>query len=378
MEQSINSDLFWVDTPKALAKAAEKLKTCRFLAVDTESNSLYAYQEQVCLIQFSTGREDYLIDPLALDDLSALADIFCDSGIEKIFHAAEYDVICLKRDFGFEFVNIFDTMLAGRMLKYEQIGLAAMLEKEFGILLDKHFQRADWAERPLSEEQKAYARLDTHYLIDLRHRLNTALEEKGLSDLAREDFSRMTRVHANELENTATHFWKLAHKENLDLQQLAVLYELYIYRDRVARARNKPVFKIIGDKTLLEIAEKIPRTPDALGKISGMNKRMVIIHSDGLLAAIGRGLAGKAPPRPLRVRPSSRFTNLHEALRAWRKERAQRLGIESDIVLPREVMETITREMPFTREDLWKIMSDLPWRFHQYGQEILEIVKNQE
>ncbi|MEM5773869.1 MAG: ribonuclease D, partial [Anaerolineaceae bacterium] len=154
-----------MDQPSALRKMVHDLARCRFVAVDTESNSLYAYQEQVCLIQFSTGDQDYLVDPLAIRDLSSLEPLFSSPHIEKIFHAAEYDIICLKRDFGFSFANIFDTMLAGRILKFDQIGLAAMLETEYGIVLDKRFQRANWAERPLSEEQKAYARLDTHYLI---------------------------------------------------------------------------------------------------------------------------------------------------------------------------------------------------------------------
>lgn len=370
--------MIWVDKPSALSKMVKDLACCSHVAVDTESNSLYAYQEQVCLIQFSTGSQDYLIDPLALKDLTTLESIFCSPDIEKIFHAAEYDIICLKRDFDFSFVNIFDTMLAGRILKYEQIGLAAMLETEFGIVLDKRFQRANWAERPLSDEQKAYARLDTHYLIELRNRLNEVLEEKGLSALAREDFERMTKVHAGIPENDNAHFWKLAYKQFLDQRQMAVLYELYQYRDRVARARNKPVFKVMGDKTLLDIAEKLPTSRDELLKLFGVNQRTVSMHGGEILAAIQRGQAGKLPQRPVRRQPNGRFINLHEALRLWRKVTAQKLGIESDVVLPRDVMEVIAKENPTNREALQSIMSDLPWRFEEYGDEILEVVHNQE
>lgn len=367
-----------MDTPAAAAEMAENLKTCRQLAVDTESNSLFAYREQVCLIQFSTGVQDYLVDPLAVDDLSLLGPIFSNPGIEKIFHAAEYDIICMKRDFGFTFANIFDTMLAARILQYEAIGLAAMLETEFGIVLDKRYQRANWAERPLSEDQKAYARLDSYYLIDLRNRLYNALEEKRLLDLAGEDFERLTHVHANNSENGLAHFWKLAVKENLGVKELSVLYEVYQYRDRVARARNRPVFKVLGDQTLLEISEVMPLNRDMLACIIGMNKHMLGIHTDGVLAAVQRGLAGKPPQRPARPHPGSRFIGLHEALRNWRKEKAKTLGIESDIVLPRDVMEIIAKEAPANREQLQKIMADLPWRFSQYGQEVLEIIRKGE
>ena len=149
------------------------------VAVDTESNSLYAYREQVCLIQFSTPREDYLVDPLAIRDLSLLGPLFADPKIEKIFHAAEYDLICLERDFEFRFANLFDTMMAARILGREELGLGALLEQEFGVVLDKRYQRANWGQRPLPADLLAYARLDTHYLIQLRQRLHDELSWQG-------------------------------------------------------------------------------------------------------------------------------------------------------------------------------------------------------
>jgi len=155
----------FINQPAALEALAETLlgETC--IAVDTESNSLYAYREQVCLIQFSTRQRDMLVDPLALDDLSALREVFSSEGIEKVFHAAEYDLICLRRDFGFEFSNIFDTMVAGRILGRDEVGLGAMLLREFNVQVDKRHQRANWGQRPLPEHLLNYAQYDTHYLI---------------------------------------------------------------------------------------------------------------------------------------------------------------------------------------------------------------------
>ncbi len=158
------------------------------IAVDTESNSLHAYHERVCLIQFSTTEQDYILDPLALEDLSLLGPIFANPQIEKIFHAAEYDLICLRRDYGFTFSNIFDTMQAGRILGRKQAGLDRLLEDKFGVKVNKRFQKADWAVRPLSRDLLVYARLDTHYLIPLSNLLKADLEEKGLWQLALEDF----------------------------------------------------------------------------------------------------------------------------------------------------------------------------------------------
>jgi len=172
-----------ITQPAALEKLARRLARHSILGVDTESNSLFAYREQVCLIQFSTSDEDALVDPLALDDLSPLADIFASPKIEKIFHAAEYDLICLKRDFGFSFANLFDTMVAARILGWEEIGLGSILKAEFDVQLDKRFQRANWGKRPLAAELINYASRDTHYLIPLRDRLWSDLQRQGMAHL---------------------------------------------------------------------------------------------------------------------------------------------------------------------------------------------------
>ncbi len=156
--------------------------TCQSrIAVDTESNSLHAYRERVCLIQFSTAETDYLVDPLTLENLDILGPIFSDPEIEKVFHAAEYDLICLRRDYGFEFANLFDTMQAGRILGRKQAGLDRLIEEKFNLKVNKRFQKADWGARPLSPDLMLYARLDTHFLLPLRDLLKTELEEKGFS-----------------------------------------------------------------------------------------------------------------------------------------------------------------------------------------------------
>ncbi len=205
-----NHELVWVARPKDLLGMADDLAQQSIIGVDTESNSLFAYQEQVCLIQFSTEFTDYLVDPLAIMDLSSLGPIFADPNIEKVFHAAEYDLICLKRDFGFMFRNLFDTMLAARILGRPGLGLGTMLEAEFGIEVDKRYQRANWARRPLSPEMKHYARMDTHYLLPLRNILLEALEETNRLVLAMEDFQRLTTVQPSNHENGSSNCWRIS------------------------------------------------------------------------------------------------------------------------------------------------------------------------
>ena len=158
----------WVATQQDLQEMTGSISTEPVLAIDTESNSLFAYRERVCLVQISTPATDYLVDPLSITDLSPLAPIFANRTQQKIFHAAEYDVICLKRDYRFEIHNVFDTMIAARILGEPQVGLGSMLSTYFSITLDKRYQRADWAKRPIPPAMLDYARMDTHFLFALK------------------------------------------------------------------------------------------------------------------------------------------------------------------------------------------------------------------
>jgi len=368
------SELIWVERPQELHKAVASLLRYPRLAVDTESNSLYAYREQVCLIQVSTGESDYLIDPLALDDLSPLGEVFASPQIEKIFHAAEYDLICLKRDFGFSFANLFDTMLAGRILGRSETGLAAMLKNEFGIRLDKKYQRANWGRRPLPRELLDYARLDTYYLLPLRERLAEELHQRGRWELAREDFHRLcfTAVPA---ANGASNCWRISGSRTLSPHEAAVLHELYRYREQKAREANLPLFKVLSDESLLKLALDQPNSLEALAVSNILSPRQIQRHGEGLLRAIQRGrrAAPLYPPNGS-TRPAEDMLQRLEALREWRKQAGRMLEVPSDVVLPRDVLEEIAHACPRTLDELASVMHDLPWRFQQFGKQILSVI----
>jgi ribonuclease D len=378
MISPLNDAPIWVDTPTDLQALVTDLLQQKMLAVDTESNSLYAYREQVCLIQFSTEDQDYLVDPLALDDLSPLDEIFSSKKIEKIFHAAEYDIICLKRDFHFDFNNIFDTMQAARILGCENLGLGSLLEEEFGVKLDKHYQRANWGKRPLPQQLKDYARLDTHYLIPLHQRLNEKLKKKERLLLAREDFARVTQVPAGNHENGMGHFWRMVSKFELTQRKIAVLYELYEYRERMAQSMDRPVFKVLSERTLVLLAQIQPRSMEDLFNMQGFSARQAKRHGDGILQAIQRGLQSKPPQRNHRHQPDEEFIELYESLRNWRKQVGRSQGVESDVILPRETLESIARSRPQTLEELQQVMQDVPWRFDHFGKSILKTLKKTE
>jgi len=363
-----------ITRPQALRELTDTLAQESILAVDTESNSLFAYRERVCLIQFSTAEKDYLVDPLAIDDQSPLASIFASKRIEKIFHAAEYDIITLKRDFGFRFANLFDTMVAARILGWGELGLGSILKNEFGVQLNKRYQRANWGKRPLPADMLAYARLDTHYLIPLRNQLRSELKAKGRWALAVEDFRRLRYVNGRERANGNETCWRIKGVRDLSPQQAAVLMELCVYRDQVAQSINRPLFKVIGDQTLYAIACDWPDDLDALSQLPGMSYKQVRRHGKALLEAVQRGLRADPVTPPRHHRPSERFLARVEALRSWRKMVAHEMGVSSDVVLPRDLLNEIATQNPKRETELADVMEQVPWRMENFGDEILGVL----
>jgi ribonuclease D len=360
--------------PEALEELVAELAQEAVIAVDTESNSLYAYQEQVCLIQFSTTQKDYLVDPLSFEDASVLAPLFASASVEKVFHAAEYDVMTMKRDFGFEFDNLFDTMLAARILGWKKFGLGSILETHFGVRLNKRYQRANWGQRPLPRDMLAYAQLDTHYLIPLRDRLQAELKAAGRWDLAMEDFERLRHVDEHESNNVDESCWRVSGAYDLPAQRAAVLQELCLYRDKMAKSMDRPLFKVINDRSLLAIAETAPRSLKELRRLPGMSDRQVQRHGEGLLRAVEQGLSSEPLYPPRSPRPDEDYLERVDALRYWRKVTARQMGVNSDVVMPRDLLYTIASKNPRVERDLNVILDEVPWRRERFGGEILEVL----
>jgi len=367
-------ELVLIDQPQKLRDHIGELTSQNIIAVDTESNSLYAYQEQVCLIQFSTREKDYLIDSLLLPDLSALAPIFSSKKILKVFHAAEYDLICLFRDYGFQFNYLFDTMIAARTLGYQKIGLGSLLEQYFSIHMDKKYQRANWGRRPIKPEMLEYARLDSRFLIPLQEKLRVELEASGFWELALEDFERLTKDIEDTTSTSEEDFWKLPGARYLNPEQAAVLKSLYRFRDSEAKRRNRPPFKITSNQALVEIAKSCPKRQADLANLPTMCENWAKRYGAKLLQAVRAGM--KAPPErpPHHTRPEDSVLDRIDALREWRKLTGQSLGVPSDVILPRDVLNRLAWSHPANKRELKTQMSDVPYRFKRFGQEIFEII----
>lgn len=346
------------------------------MAIDLEANSMYAYRERVCLIQISIPEQDYIVDPLAKIDLSGLGDLLADPAVEKVFHAAEYDLILMKREFGWTLQNLFDTMWAARILGYPRYGLANLIESFFGVKLNKRYQKSNWCKRPLSADQLTYAQLDTHFLLRLRDHLDRELAENGRFTEARHIFQEQTHVEPANIAFDPDDFWSISGAYDLDRQQQAILKELNIYRDQQAARRNRPLFKIFSDRTLIELARAAPATEDELQDIHGMSKGQIRRYGKQLLAVIQKGQQQPPPSPPKRNRrPPDDVIDRYERLHAWRKKRARQRGVESDVIISREALWNIAWSNPRSQQMLAQIDLVEEWRSELYGAEMMDALR---
>ncbi|MCZ7541161.1 MAG: HRDC domain-containing protein [Anaerolineae bacterium] len=358
-----------------LRRAVDRLRGCSLLAVDTESNSLFAYTERVCLVQLSTRERDLIVDPLTVDDMSSLGDLLADPAIEVVFHAAEYDIISLKRDFGFGFANLFDTMMAARVCGWDKSGLGNILEEQFGVTVDKKHQRADWSRRPLPPDQLRYAQMDTHFLPMLRDRLRAELAAQNRLTEAREMFAALCALPAAEYHFDAEGYWRIQAVRDMGLRQVAIARELYLLRDSIARRLNRPPFKVFTDRALVALAELAPRSLEDLRSVAGLSVHLVQRDGAAIVEAVARGRQAEPPRPPQRRKPlDPAIQERYEALHEWRKQRAAERGVESDVIVPRETLWALARQMPASLAELDAIPGLGPWRRAEYGAELLAML----
>ena len=367
----------YIETPADLQRLVEILAAETLLAIDTESNSLYAYQECVCLIQLSTRTEDYIIDPLAIDDIQPLAPLMASETIQKVFHAAEYDIVCMKRDFGFTFNNLFDTMVASRVCGFELVGLGNLLSKYVGVKTNKRHQRDDWGKRPLSTDSLLYAQMDTHHLPFIRDQLAEQLEKMGRMAEAQEIFDEIRNYPAAEMRCfDPKGFWNIGSPNMLERDEMRILSELYTLREKLAKKRDVPSFKVMDNKALIALSQSAPTSKNRLQKVNGMNHYQIKNYGDKIIQAIQRGKEKKElPPPPRRTPPSPVISERYTALHLWRKERAIERGVSSDVIISKNTLWDVAHKDPASLDELQYVQGIGPWRLGTYGDEILGILE---
>jgi ribonuclease D len=276
------------DAP-ALDALAERVRAEPVVAFDTESNSFHVYRERICLLQLSTRSESFIVDPFAVD-VGPLGRVLCD-GREVVLHGADYDIRCLKREWGWALPRLFDTMAAARRLGRPGLGLSALVESHFGVRLSKSSQRSDWGRRPLTREQIAYAALDTHFLLPLRDALAGELEARGAADEAREEFDRIASVEPRERVFDVEGWRRLKGARDLDAAGRHVLRALWLAREAQAKESDRPPFKVMDERAMVELARRRPRTDGELGRVPGVTPSVLRRLGDAIRDAI----AGAGP-----------------------------------------------------------------------------------
>jgi ribonuclease D len=328
-----------IETPEAVSRFAGVLRRKRVIAADLEADSMYHFQERVCLIQIATRQENVIVDPLAVPDLSDLAPILANPRIEKVFHGADYDVRSLHRDFGIVIHNLFDTQIAARFLGFAETGLEAVLGREFGVSMDKKYQKKDWSQRPLPPEMLAYAAEDDGPLF---------LRFKGAGKLPPRD--------------------------------LAVLEGVLRFRRNMAKRKDRPPFKVFGNSAVKRIVEIRPETPEAVEASGAFSRKQLNMYARPVARIVSEALArseSELPTYPRRSAPplSPRAPLRVKALKAWRDERCADLDMDPALVLNKSQMTAISARNPTSLEELAEVEELREWQRAEFGPEILSVLE---
>jgi ribonuclease D len=378
----------FVDTPGRLAECAAEVGRSARIALDTESNGFHAYFEKVCLIQIATPDADWVVDMLALRP-DPLLPLLADPARECILHAAEYDVLCMKREYGLSFGRIFDTHAAAKTLGIEKVGLHDLLADQLGVRIQVDEQRSDWGRRPLSADQLEYAFADVRHLLPMREKLGEQLAARGLFAEAEAEFARLIQKEPRPREFDPEGWRRMKAARTLDGRGRAVLRELYLLRDRRARELNRPAFKVLSDLFLSEAARRQPQTDSELLRVPGTSAMALKKVGPQVLEAVRKGTEAEPPDRPRsgadghRRRsggagaPSPEVEERYEVLRAWRRARALARKVEVQVIAPNAVLWAIARANPRDLGALAAVQGMDPFRLEQYGPAILEALRSQ-
>lgn len=371
----------YLDTPDAADAFLRELRDVRELALDTEGASFHRFVDRIYLLQLTARTSDgvetsAILDPLSVGPLPALGALLEDAAVEVVFHDADYDLRLLHQDYGWHPRPLFDTRIAAQLLGLRAFGLAALLEREFGVKLDKKHQRADWSMRPLTADMLDYAAQDTRFLPELRDRLRHQLEKVGRLAWAEEEFARLEGTRWAEEDPTQS-FMKLKGARDLNRRELALLKELVIWRDGIAASLDRATFRVAGNEVLMEIARRAPRTRDELASIKGVPRGSLEARGGEMLDAVRRGLDvpdADLPrfPRAPRWDRDPDFDARVSRLRGVRDDAAQRLDLDPGVLLSRERLEAVARRNPQTPEELSAMTELRRWQVAELGPALLE------
>ncbi|NIP78934.1 MAG: ribonuclease D, partial [Gemmatimonadetes bacterium] len=366
-----------IETIPDLEHLADRLAGEPLIAADTEAAGYHRYLDRLCLVQLSTRDETWLVDTLALGSLNPIAELFADPAIEILFHDADFDLRLLDRDFGVYVRGLFDTKIAARFVGERSFGLASMLEDELGLELEKKYQRADWAKRPLPREMLEYAAMDTRYLPELRDRLRDRLIELGRLAWAEEEFRLQEQTEWEPPEDEATAYLRLKRTRDLGPRSLAALREIYRWREETARRKDVASFRVLNNDTLVSVAREMPRSSRELEDVARLSRGNARRWGDALLEGVERARAlpeAELPRRPRPPRRRERDPQLERRvaqLKTVRDEAAEGLDLDRGFLMPRSQLEAVARAMPSDTDALAGVDGVRRWQVEALGDGLL-------
>lgn len=359
---------------------AAGLEREKAIGVDLESDSMFHYQEKICLIQISTPLQNILVDPLWLDDISSLSPVFSNPNIRKVFHGADYDMRSLYRDFGIEVNSLFDTQIAARFLGIRETGLASLLKDQLGVVIEKKYQKKDWSERPLPAAMRSYAVQDTSHLLPLSRILEEELRVRGRLLCVEEECELLSKVRPAPKDGKPL-FMRFKGAGRLDRRGLAVLESILQLREDMARRRDLPPFKVLGNAPILEIVKKKPLTKRDLEGIKGLSFKQIRMFGRSILKKMVESTKmpeDKLPvfPKKAGERISAKMSKKVKALKVWREKKAKEMGIDPSLVCTNNQIHSLASVHPKRQKDLEDIDTIREWQRRLFASEICFILKD--
>jgi len=362
----------YLDKREAVDRFIASIANTRAIALDTEGASFHRFIDRIYLLQLSTREASAILDPLTIGSPDGLGRLLESRDVEVVFHDADYDLRLLHQDYAWRVTNIFDTRVAAQLLGIRAFGLAALLERFFGVKLDKKHQRADWSMRPLTQGMLDYAAQDTEFLLDLRERLGNDLAKLGRAAWAAEEFARLEGTRWDD-DGDREAFLRVKGARDLTRRQLALLRELVTWRDDVARTLDRATFRVVSNDTLLDVARLAPTARTQLSSVKGMPRGILESRGTEIVGAVERGLSvaeNELPrfPRSQRWERDPDFDDVVAKLKAVRDAAATRLDLDPGVLCGRERLETIARRRPRTIEELAAIPELRRWQVEELGE----------
>lgn len=378
--------LTWITERAHLTSLVDALSKAPWIALDTEANSMFVYQERTCLIQINAGGQLFLIDPIAIDPDRPVAETmaplkpFLENPLIPVYlHGGEYDVGILKRDYNITLTGVWDSQQAASLLGQPKTGYGAMVELLCGVKLAKDYTQYDWGTRPLDPLAIQYAIDDVVYLPKICEQLREQVRAADLED--------EIGIANRAVEDTAwsggfdpSGMWRIKGIREIANKDLGLLFALYTWRDRIAKTANKPPGRILNNEVLLALTRNAPTNYQLLKRM-GLKGWFLSAYGEALIEEIRHAQSNPltVPPRPNNRVVGADEDDRERRLKDWRRTEAERRTLEDkrtvplQLVLPARSLDYLKRQDTC---DLTTVPQLGAKRISLYGEKLLQLCRS--